>query len=77
MVPGNTGQLQTVQMQQNTTQNQAPAQGNVSSEPAEEEPLYVNAKQYNRILKRRAARAKLEAEGRIPRERKVCLTLQL
>lgn len=70
MVPGNTGQLQTVQMQQNTTQNQAPAQGNVSSEPAEEEPLYVNAKQYNRILKRRAARAKLEAEGRIPRERK-------
>ena len=44
----------------------------VASEPTEEEPLYVNAKQYNRILKRRAARAKLEAEGRIPRERKVC-----
>jgi hypothetical protein len=48
-----------------------PAQAAVASEPTEEEPLYVNAKQYNRILKRRAARAKLESEGRIPRERKV------
>nr|VZI14125.1 unnamed protein product [Spirometra erinaceieuropaei] len=35
-----------------------------------EEPLYVNAKQYNRILKRRQARAKLEAQGRIPKERR-------
>ncbi|XP_052771342.1 nuclear transcription factor Y subunit alpha-like [Mya arenaria] len=34
-----------------------------------EEPLYVNAKQYHRILKRRQARAKLEAMGRIPKER--------
>lgn len=36
---------------------------------SEEEPLYVNAKQYKRILKRRAARAKLEAQGKIPKER--------
>jgi nuclear transcription factor Y alpha len=40
-----------------------------SEDLAEEEPLYVNAKQYNRILKRRLARAKLENEGRIPKVR--------
>jgi len=73
MVPGNSGQLQAVQMQTSglsTTTGSAPTQTSAASEPTEEEPLYVNAKQYNRILKRRAARAKLEAEGRIPRERK-------
>ncbi|GAA6059269.1 hypothetical protein JCM10212_006662 [Sporobolomyces blumeae] len=36
----------------------------------EAEPLYVNAKQYHRILKRRAARARLEEMGRLSRERK-------
>ncbi|ORX59801.1 hypothetical protein DM01DRAFT_1333252 [Hesseltinella vesiculosa] len=36
----------------------------------EEEPLYVNAKQYHRILKRRAARLKLEEMNRIAKSRK-------
>jgi len=34
------------------------------------EPVYVNEKQYARILKRRVARLKLEQEGRIPKERR-------
>lgn len=36
----------------------------------EEEPLYVNAKQYHRILKRRAARLKLEELHKLERNRK-------
>lgn len=35
------------------------------------QPLYVNARQYHRILKRRAARAKLESSGKVVRKRKV------
>ena len=44
--------------------------GGGAMEMMEEEPLYVNAKQYHRILKRRQTRARLEAEGKIPKERK-------
>ncbi|XP_060012209.1 nuclear transcription factor Y subunit alpha-like [Lagenorhynchus albirostris] len=40
------------------------------AEMLEEEPLYVNAKQYHHILKRGQAWAKLEAEGKTPRERR-------
>ncbi|KAM9785659.1 nuclear transcription factor Y, alpha, like isoform 1-T1 [Neosynchiropus ocellatus] len=58
MVPG-TGGVPTMQ--------RIPLPG---AEMLEEEPLYVNAKQYHRILKRRQARAKLEAEGKIPKERR-------
>jgi CCAAT-binding transcription factor (CBF-B/NF-YA) subunit B len=39
-----------------------------------DQPLYVNAKQYHRILKRRQARAKLEASGKIPKERRVIMS---
>ncbi|TMS36227.1 hypothetical protein L596_003443 [Steinernema carpocapsae] len=42
----------------------------VQSSVKEDEPLYVNAKQYNRILKRRLTRAKLEQQGLIPKERR-------
>lgn len=59
MVPG-AGGVHTVQ--------KIPLAG--AAELLEEEPLYVNAKQYHRILKRRQARARLEAEGRIPKERR-------
>lgn len=40
-----------------------------SSTPDNDEPLYVNAKQYHRIMKRRQQRAKLEAQGKIPKNR--------
>ncbi|KAK0396596.1 hypothetical protein QR680_001779 [Steinernema hermaphroditum] len=48
----------------------APAQIPEQTSAKEEEPLYVNAKQYNRILKRRLTRAKLEQQGLIPKERR-------
>jgi hypothetical protein len=40
-------------------------------QPMDEEPLYVNAKQYYRILKRRLARARLEEVHRLSKQRKV------
>lgn len=42
----------------------------LTTQEAPEEPLYVNAKQYHRILKRRAARAKQEAESKISKAKK-------
>ncbi|GMK53969.1 hypothetical protein CspeluHIS016_0105550 [Cutaneotrichosporon spelunceum] len=48
-------------------------EGAATTEGAEadnEEPLYVNAKQYHRILKRRMARARLEELNRLVRSRK-------
>lgn len=56
--------VQRIPLPGTTTAAAAPA------DMVEEEPLYVNAKQYHRILKRRQARARLEAEGRIPKERR-------
>ncbi|KAJ2584253.1 Transcriptional activator [Coemansia sp. RSA 1836] len=41
-----------------------------SNAPRDEEPLYVNAKQYHRILKRRDARARMAAEHKMNVKRK-------
>merc|ERR1712079_515535 len=71
MVPGSASASNGATTAASTGGNQAIQRLPISGpEMLEEEPLYVNAKQYHRILKRRQARAKLEAEGRIPKERK-------
>ncbi|KAI9023853.1 CCAAT-binding transcription factor (CBF-B/NF-YA) subunit B-domain-containing protein [Phycomyces nitens] len=58
--------------QQQTLQNQQTVQQTPGFVPiqAVDEPLYVNAKQYHRIIKRRAARARLEELNKIARSRK-------
>lgn len=50
------------------TDNSPTGQTDLNS--AAEEPLYVNAKQYHRILKRRAVRAKIEEQNKLTRARK-------
>lgn len=61
-----TTELDASSLQQSALNNSGP---NTPNSQVEEEPLYVNAKQYNRILKRRQARNKLENDGRIPKVR--------
>lgn len=56
-------------------QNQVPSPA--EHQPIDEEPLYVNAKQYFRILKRRVARARLEEVHRLSRQRKVPFVLRI
>lgn len=43
----------------------------VKQQVTEDAPTYVNAKQYRRIIKRREARAKLEARRKVAPQRKV------
>lgn len=52
----------------------APARVPLPIELAEDGPIYVNAKQYHGILRRRQIRARLEAQNKVLKNRKVCVT---
>ncbi|KAL1889550.1 Transcriptional activator [Sporothrix stenoceras] len=53
------------QQQQQPQQMHAPPSPELAAAPVEESPLYVNAKQFHRILKRRVARQRLEEALRL------------
>jgi hypothetical protein len=55
----------------NATATPPPGQMLGVGQSSEDEPLYVNAKQYHRILKRRAARAKIEEGNKGNKNKKV------
>lgn len=58
------------QISQQAFYEEQPEQASPPADVSAEQPFYVNAKQYHRILKRRIARAKLEENLKIARTRK-------
>ncbi|KAG8960724.1 Transcriptional activator [Tulasnella sp. 419] len=68
--PGHPLDEQVHPQEQNAPPNDEGQQPFADGEAIDEEPLYVNAKQYHRILKRRIARQRLEELHRLSRQRK-------